>query len=69
MKVQPQENNGKKTGKKRSPLRVESENQLVLQLFEMSQRSATPLSVTDALELMQVDGKQRILDRLYALGG
>lgn len=55
--------------KKRSPLRVESENQLVLQLFEMSQRSATPLSVTDALELMQVDGKQRILDRLYALGG
>lgn len=50
--------------RRRNPLRVESENQLILQLYEMSARSGQPLPVTSVLELLQVDGKERILPRM-----
>ena len=50
--------------RRRNPLRIESENQLILQLYEMSLRGNAPMDVLNVLELLQVDGKERILPRM-----
>ena len=50
--------------RRRNPLRVESENELVLKLYEMSLGSGEPLPLASVLELLQVDGKDRILPRV-----
>lgn len=50
--------------RRRNPLRVESENELVLKLYEMSLSSGEPLPLASVLELLQVDGKDRILPRV-----
>lgn len=50
--------------RRRNPLRIESENELVLKLYEMSAAAGNPIPLASVLELMQVDGKERILPRL-----
>lgn len=52
--------------RRRNPLRVESENQLILKLYEMSAAAGRPMDVLTVLEMLQVDGKERIMPRLRA---
>lgn len=50
--------------RRRNPLRVEAENQLVLQLYQMAAGSQEPIALETVLELLQLDGKDRILPKL-----
>lgn len=50
--------------RRRNPLRVEAENQLILKLYEMSAAAGAPIPIESVLELLQVDGKERILPRI-----
>lgn len=50
--------------RRRNPLRVEAENQLILKLYEMSAAAGAPMPIESVLELLQVDGKERILPRI-----
>ena len=45
-------------------MRVEAENQLILKLYEMSAAAGAPIPIESVLELLQVDGKERILPRI-----
>lgn len=50
--------------RRRNPLRVESENEMILKIYEMSANAGNPLPLSTVLELLQVDGKERILPRV-----
>lgn len=50
--------------RRRNPLRIESENELILELYQISAQAGQPMSAADVLELLQVDGKERILPKL-----
>lgn len=53
--------------RRRNPLRVEAENQMILQMYQMSQQSQTPMSLDMVLQLLQFDGKDRIAPQVRAL--
>lgn len=53
--------------RRRNPLRIESENQLILQMYQYSQQSQTPMTLDVLLQLLQIDGKDRIVPQLREL--
>lgn len=53
--------------RRRNPLRIESENQLTLQMYQYSQQSQTPMTLEMLLQLLQIDGKDRISQKLRVL--
>lgn len=53
--------------RRRNPLRLESENQMILQMYQASQQSATPMTLDMLLKLLQFDGKDRIAPQVRAL--
>ncbi len=49
---------------RRNPLRQQAQNELFLQAYDMAARAGQPLRLSALFELMQVDGKERILPLL-----
>lgn len=49
---------------RRNPLRVQAQNELILQAYQMSVQNGIPFKLTDLFALLNVDGKDRIIPQL-----
>lgn len=54
---------------RRNPLRVQAQNELYLEAYRMSAQAGQPIPLSALFELLQVDGKERVLPMLRAAEG